>query len=126
MKNIQKYSKEICAGVLFLIGVCSVVFGESLAIQGGLTCACWSVAVLIMAWIDVGRNQTAEEVFDYESREILRDIAEKGVDSEYYMHYDIDKLNSLKAKMLKRQRKQLFSFIAFGVILLIIAILCVV
>ena len=124
MKNVIKYQKALWAAILFLVGCCSVVFGKSLAIQGGISCACWGVAVFIMSVIGLSRNQKVVDSFDIEAREILRDIAQNGVDSDYYMHYDIEKLNRIKYKLLKRQRKQIFSFWATGTIFIIIAILC--
>jgi len=120
----KKYKNGIIIGVLVLIGVCTVVFGKNSIVQGSITSVCWGTAVLIFAcMINKATKQELEE-FEIESHEILKDIATNGEDSPYYGEYNIDIINTIRAKVEKKARKQVLSCTTLGVILIIIAIIC--
>ena len=64
--------------------------------------------------------------FDQEAQEILKDIATRGSESEYFLYYNHDIINRLRKKFAKRQRKQLTGIAVLGVVLIITGILCIV
>ena len=112
--------------VLLTIGICAVVFSTNVKVQGGLACLCLGLAILVAVWINKDKQAFELVKFDSEATEILEDIANFGADSEYYSYYNIDVINNLRAQMLKKQRKQMFSCLVFGIVLIIIAIICVI
>ena len=126
MEKLNKYKKHILMAVLLTIGICAVVFSTNVKVQGGLACLCLGLAILVAVWINKDKQAFELVKFDSEATEILEDIANFGSDSEYYSYYNIDVINNLRAQMLKKQRKQMFSCLVFGIVLIIIAIICVI
>ena len=96
MKRLKEHPKAILAAIFGIVGMCSVVFGKTIFVQGGLTCICWGIAVLILSYIANARNLRICNNFDIDARNILIDIAENGERSEYYMFYNIEKLEKIR------------------------------
>ncbi len=126
MKVLQKYSKAILAGILLLCGVLAIMLGKSIAVQFGVGCICWAGCVFVLTWICCIRQKDDLEAFDVEAREILEDIAKNGENSKYFVYYNIDRIENLRKKLIKRQRKQIISFSIIGAMLIIIAIICMI
>lgn len=124
MEKLTKYKKHILMIALLIIGIIAIIFGKTPRIQGGVSCLCLGLAVLTVVWINKQRQD--QEVIDFEiqAKEILEDIALLGEDSEYYSYYDINAINNLRAKMLKQHKRQTISCAILGVVLIIIAIIC--
>lgn len=121
MKKIREHIFGIIIAIFICMGACTVVFGKSLLVQGGLTSLFWAVAMFIFGYITMGKNQKELELFDAQSKEILIDIGENGVESDYYGVYDITTLDKLRTKRVKKLRKQVFGVFAIATILIICA-----
>jgi hypothetical protein len=126
MGKLNKYKKHILMIGLLVVGICAVIFSNNVKVQGGLACLCLGLAILVAVWINKDKQLVELINFDSEADEILRDIAKFGEESEYYGYYNIDVFNSMRAQILKKQKKQMFSCVVFGIVLLIIAIICVI
>ena len=126
MDKIIKYKKEILIVILLLSGAAAFIFGNKLWIQAGIGCTCWGVAVLVISYITKLRNEDELIKFERSAQEILKDISEKGADSEYYTMYNFQILNNARAKLIKNNKKQFISCLILGVVLLIIAVMCIV
>lgn len=126
MKKTKIDSKVIFASVLVLAGVGTAILGRTPIVQGGVTCLLLGLAVFVVALISFGKNKISLAEFDTEAQDILQDIATKGPESEYYQFYNIQIMNKLRHKFVKKQRKQTFGIIALGVLLIISAIICMV
>jgi len=126
MKKTQKNSRAIFAGVLFIIGACAAIIGRNAAVKAGVACLFWGFAIFIIAWIAFDKNKTELTDFDKNAREILGDIATNGAQSEYYQQYNIQIINKLRRKVVRRQRKQEFGIVALGFVLLMAAIVCMI
>ena len=126
MKNLDKYKKHILMAVLIIAGLVIVIFTKNVKIQGGVSCVFLGLAILVAVWINKGKQNQALIDFDIQANEILEDIATNGADSEYYSYYNIDIIKNMRAKMLKKQKKQTISCTLLGVVLLITAIICIV
>ena len=120
-KKIKEHILGIIIALFLCLGVCTVVFGKNVIVQGGLTCLFWGVALFVFAYITKKRDEKDLNLFDIESREILADIGVNGVDSDYYGVYDISTLDKLRAKRVKKSRKQLFGVSSIAVVLMICA-----
>ena len=116
----------IIIGALVCIGICTVIWGKTMAVQGAVTSVCWGVAVLIFAGILNQRGHQELQQFEEESHEILKDIATNGEESPYYGEIDIDKVNKIRQQLTKKVKKQVTGCAGLGVVLLIIAIICLV
>ena len=126
MEKLNRYKKHILMAVLIIAGIATVVFVKNVKIQGGLSCLCLGLAILVAVWINRDKQNQELINFDIEANEILEDIANLGLDSKYYSYYNIDVINNLRAKMLKKHKKQTISCALLGVVLLIIAVICIV
>ena len=126
MEKLNRYKKHILMAVLIIAGIATVVFVKNVKIQGGLSCLCLGLAILVAVWINRDKQNQELINFDIEANEILEDIANLGLDSKYYSYYNIDVINNLRAKMLKKHNKQTISCALLGVVLLIIAVICIV
>ena len=126
MKNLSKYTKHIIATIFLIAGGLCVLIGNDLKIQCGLTCLFWGIATLILIWIGYNKNKVSLENFDMDANEILQDIATRGAESEYYQFYNIQIINKLRKKFVRKQTKQITSCCILAVILLIIAIVCMI
>lgn len=126
MKNLSKYTKHIVAVIFLIAGALCVLIGNNLKVQGGLTCLFWAISTLILIWIGYSKNKLNLEKFDTDANEILQDIATKGAESEYYQFYNIQIINKMRKKFVRRQTKQIASCSILAVILLIIAIVCMI
>jgi hypothetical protein len=126
MGKLNKYKKHILMIGLLVVGICAVIFSNNVKVQGGLACLCLGLAILVAVWINKDKQLVELINFDSEADEILRDIAKFGEESEYYGYYNIDVFNGMRAQILKKQKKQMFSCVVFGIVLLIIAIICVI
>ena len=121
MKKIKEHLFGIIIAIFLCMGACTVVFGKSQVVQGGLTSLFWAVALLLFGYITMIKNECNLQVFDIQSKDILVDIGVNGVDSDYYGVYDIESLNKIREKYIKRSRKQVFSVFIMGIILIICA-----
>ena len=126
MEKLKKYRNTIIISILLIAGAIAVVFGKSLAVQGGIAGIAWGCALLIFAIMIKKRNDKELEQYDVEMTEILKDIASKEEDSEYYGLVDISRANKDRAKIVKKQRKQVVSCAIIGVLLIVLAIVCIV
>ncbi len=126
MKTIQKYKMGIIISVLVGIGICTVIWGKSPAVQGGITSACWGAAVLVFAYILNKRTALELQQFEMESHEILKDVAARGEESPYYGEINIEMVNKIREKLQKKLRKQVVGCAGLGVVLLIIALICII
>ena len=123
MKNI-KYLDKIIIGLLVCIALAFIIFAKNPSIKAGVGCLCFGFVALATSWI-VKRNNDKEMFnFEVESREILIDIANNGESSKYFGVIDISTINKLRAKMIKRNRKQVISCAILGVVLIIAAFMC--
>lgn len=126
MEKLNKYKKHILMAVLIIAGIAIVVFTKNVKVQGGFACLCLGLAIFVAVWINRGKQNQVLIDFDIQANEILEDIALMGADSEYYSYYNIDIIKNLRAKMLKKHKKQTISCALLGVVLLITAIICIV
>ena len=126
MKMIQKYKVGIIIGILVIVGICTVIWGKTMAVQGTITSVCWGVAVLIFAGILNKQSKQELEQFEEESNDILKDIASNGEESPYFGQLDIETVNKIRIKLQKKLRKQVVGCAGLGVVLLIIAIICII
>ena len=126
MSKLKNYSKVIFIAILICAGGLSAVFMPNDALKGGISCLLFGVAILVVAWIAVDRNKQELNDFNEEANEILLDIAENGEKSQYYHFYNIQIIDKLRKKLQKKHTKQLVSFVALGIIFIIIAIMCMV
>ena len=126
MKNLSKYTKHIIAIIFLITGALCVLVGNTLKVQGGFTCLFWGLATLILIWIGYNKNKSSLEQFDMDANEILQDIATKGPESQYYQFYNIQIINKLRKKFVRKQTKQITSCSILAVVLLIMAIVCMV
>ena len=126
MKNLTKYKKQILMAMLLISGALFAVLGQNLKVQGGGACITWGIAVLVAVWINREKQLDELEVFDIEANEVLADIALNGEKSEYFQFYNIDIVNNLRKKMVKKQQRQTVSCAILGVVLIITAIVCIV
>lgn len=126
MNWLKRNQMVIIVGALLIVGACTVIFGKTLKVQGGVTCLCWGIAVLVLAYNTYNKNQWHLDEFDKESKEILKDVAINGEESEYYGLVDINIMNKQRTKLAKNLRKQVVSCVIFGTILLISCILCMI
>lgn len=111
---------------LLIIGVFTIIFGHNLVIQGGITCVCWALAVAVIIAIAKTKNEQELLEFDQQAREILEDIALLGEESEYFPFYNIDIVNNIRFKLLKKHKKQAISLITLCAVLVVMAICCMV
>ena len=121
MKKVREHFFGITIAMFLCMGACTVVFGKTELVQGGLTSLFWAIALLIFGYITMGKNERDLKSFDMESRNILIDLGTYGVESDYYGLYDASVLNKMRAKYVKKSHKQVFGVFAMGVILLICA-----
>ena len=126
MKNLSKYTKHIFASIFLIAGALCVLIGNNLKVQGGLTCLFWSISILIWIWVGYNKNKLDLEQFDRDANEILQDIATKGPESEYYQFYNIQIINKLRNKKVRKQTKQIASCSVLVIVLFIIAIACLI
>ena len=124
MKKIREHIFGIIIAIFICMGACTVVFGKSLLVQGGLTSLFWAVAMFIFGYITMGKNQRELELFDMQGKDILIDIGTNGVDSEYYGMFDAAMLNKMRVKYVKNLRKQVFAVFTIAIILIICAFVC--
>ncbi len=124
MKKLYNYKYQILTIILVAIASSCVVFGHNIAIQGGVACLFFGLAIGVMCLITKQSQEKALKDYDVYSREILTDINEKGENSEHYPYFNITILQSIKTGIEKRYRKQIISFITIITILLITAIIC--
>ena len=123
MKGLKNHIKGISAGLLFAVGICTIIWGTNIKVQFGLGCLCWGIAVAILILIAKQKNQSESQEFEISAKEILLDISKNQEESEYFGIYDIGRINLLRAKMTKRHKKQEIGFIVFSVVLFIISII---
>ncbi|MBQ7798667.1 MAG: hypothetical protein IJ371_06055 [Clostridia bacterium] len=126
MEKLTKYRYYILLAILFIVGAMAVVLGKNLAIQGGVASICWGIAIFVIILITKQHQEQEITNFDMQAKEILEDIAEYGEQSEYFTYYNIDVINKIRAMLLKKHSKQIVSCTIFGVVLIIIAIICMV
>lgn len=126
MKKLIEYKNIILIAILVIVGIVAIIFGNTIAIQGGISGASWGLALLIVSYIAKQKNQIEEINFENTANEIARDIAENGANSEYFTSYNVVILNKMRSKMLKRHKKQFISCFAFAIALFMLAILCIV
>ena len=125
MKKVREHIFGIIIAIFICMGACTVVFGKSLLVQGGLTSLFWAVAMFVFAYITMVKNQKELELFDAQSKAILIDIGVNGVNSDYYGVYDVTTLDKIRAKREKKLRKQVFGVFTIAVILIICAFICI-
>ena len=123
MKNLKNYIKGISSALLFLAGICIIIWGTNVKIQFGLGCICWSGAVVFLVMISKQKNQAESQEFETSVKEILLDISKNQEESDYFGQYDINTIEGLRSKMKKRHKKQENAFIVFSVVLLIISVI---
>ena len=121
MKNFKEHFFGIIIGVFICLGGCSVVFGNNLVVQGGLTSLFWSIALFVFGYITIGKNERELYEFDVQSKSILVDIGTRGVESDYFGVYDLAMINKLRAKYVKKLHNQVIGVFSIAVILLICA-----
>ena len=121
MKKIREHIYGILIAIFICMGGCSVVFGGSDAIKGGLTSLFWAAALFIFGYITLGKNERELQFFDQQCKDILVDIGVNGTDSDYYGMYDAEKLNKLRAKHIKKANKQVVGVFCAGVFLVVTA-----
>ena len=126
MKNIGKYKKHILMVSLIILGAIVALINVNKKVQGGIACICWGLAVLVMVWINKQHQGQELNEFDIESKEILEDIVANGENSPYYHFYNIEIVNKLRLKLIKKHSKQTISCTILGIVLLITAIICMV
>lgn len=126
MKVLQKYKVGIMIGLLVAIGVCTVIWGKSSAVQGGITSICWGGAVLIFSYLLKQRAGLVLQQFEEESHEILKDITSRGEESPYYGELNIQTVNKIREKLQKKLKKQVMGCAGLGVVLIIIAFICII
>ena len=124
MEKLKKYKEGILVGGLLLASVLAVILGKTIAIQGGIACLCWGLAVFVCSYIAKKRGDQQIIEFDAEVTAVLEDIANNGEDSEYYGLLDIEIANKTRKKLIKRIKKQIIGCVILGVILIITSILC--
>lgn len=125
MRNF-KYREEVLVLILLCVAGCFAIFAKNPNIKAGVSCLFFGFAVLDISWIVNKRASKELFNFEIESKEILKDLALRGQESEYFGSVDIDVINKLRAKLIKRNRKQVASCAVLGIILIITAIICMV
>lgn len=125
MKKVEKWVAAISIGVLLIGGVCAIVYGNNIKIQGGLGGFCSGVAVLVVAWIASKKNQEELDNFDDGVTTIIKDVAQYQEDSEYY-GFDINMANKARYKIQKINKKRFWGCVILGVVLLAIALICLI
>lgn len=123
MKFFKKYYKSILSCALLILGALTVILGGSTSVQLGVSGIFWSLAVFVLVWIAYEKNKQELKLFNEDAELILKDVATKGENSEYFNVYNIEIINKLRSKMIKKHKKQITSFSLLGVILSIIAII---
>lgn len=123
MRNF-KYSDEVFLGILLIIAVVLVLVANGNNVLVGCGCVALGLAILEIGWIVKKKADKEMFNFEIESHEILKDIAEKEQDSEYFGIFDIESINKLRIKLDKRNKKQIRGCVALGIILIIIGIIC--
>lgn len=126
MNKISKHKKGILLAILGIAGVVAIIFGKTVAVQGGVAGICWGIALVMVAYSSNERSEREIKELDKTAKYMMLDIQEKGVESDYYTVFDIDALNKAKYKVLKKQKKQFMGCIGFGVVLIILAFVCIV
>ena len=126
MSKLSKYKKQILMAVLLISGALFALLGQNFKVQGGGACVSWGLAVLVAVWINKQRQLQQLDDFDTEAQDVLQDIALNGEKSQYFQFYNIEIVNNLRKKMVKRQQKQTASCAILGVVLLLTAIICIV
>lgn len=125
MKNF-KYREEMLVVILLCVAGCFAIFAKNSNIKAGVSCLFLGFAVLVISWIASKRANKELLNFEIESKEILKDLALRGQESEYFGSMDINVINKLRAKLIKQNRKQVIGCVALGIILIITAIICMV
>ena len=120
LKNLE----IIIIGILLCAIVVFVVFIKNVHIKAGISCLTLGIIVFIISWSVNTRSARELANFETEGYEILQDIAINGQASQFYGVYDINILNKLRTKLIKRNKKQLISCIITGVVLIICGIFC--
>jgi len=123
MKN-SKHMDKIVLAILLGAVIVFVAFVKNPNIKAGGSCLFLGLAVLYISWCVYKMANQELFNFEVESKEILVDIASNGVASEYYGIYNIEVVNKLRNKLIKRNRKQLIGCIALGIIFIVVAIIC--
>lgn len=121
MSKIREHIFGIIITIFIIMGGCTVVFGKTQLVQGGLTSLFWAVALFVFGYITMRKNERELQLFDVQSREILIDIGTNGVDSDYYGMYDVKSINKLRRKYEKKLRKQVLGVFSVAIILIICA-----
>ena len=125
MRN-SKYGDKILVGIFVVIAVLCALLGNGTKVQAGGSCLALGIAIMCLAWVvkSIGDKQLFD--FEVEGTAILKDIAEKDENSEYYGVFNFEILNKMRNKLIKRNRKQMVSCLSLGAILIIIAIICII
>ena len=126
MNFLKKHYKSILTYTLLISGALAVVLGNTTAVQLGVSGILWSLTVFMLVWIANERNKKELMLFNEDAELILKDVAQKGENSEYFNVYNIEIINKLRLKLIKKHKKQITSFSILGVILLIIGIMCLI
>lgn len=125
MRNF-KYREEILVVILLFVAGCFAIFVKNPNIKAGISCLFLGFAVMVVSYIASKRANKELFNFEIESKEILKDLALRGQESEYFGVMDINAINKLRTKLIKRNRKQVISCAVLGIILIITAIICMV
>lgn len=120
MKKMKINPKIALILVLVCVGVCVAMFVTNQRVQISGACVCWAGAIFVLAWMTRDRGIEQLNQFDIASREMLIDVANNGIESEFY-GINIDSVEKQRNKIYKKNKKQVSSCLVLGFIILLIA-----